>query len=171
MRTKGLIVAGLAALLFSGCQDDPIESYKVPKSAVRMRAATFPNGDFTWVFKVIGPADQVAKHQKEIDRFLASIRFVKDNEPPVWQTPAGWRQGPKKTMRWATLLMGPGDSPLELTVVPMGQNFGSLLANVNRWRGQIGLDPIDEGELDRFLKHRKINDVSVTLVDMTGYAS
>src|SRR5439155_26536230 len=78
----------------------------------------------------------------------------------------GWRESRGSELRYATLLLGPKDSPLELSVTPLGQEAGSLLANVNRWRGQMGLPEVKAAELDKLTREIKVDGEAVTVVDM-----
>ena len=43
-----------------------------------------------------------------------------------------------------------------------------LLANVNRWRGQIGLEPVTEKDLEAIVQPLDLNGTKASLVDMTG---
>ena len=43
-----------------------------------------------------------------------------------------------------------------------------MLPNVNRWRGQVGLKPIDEGELQKLITVQTVGGVPVSILDMTG---
>jgi hypothetical protein len=54
-----------------------------------------------------------------------------------WTLPEGWRVGPEKAGRYATLITAPVAGEADLTVSRLG---GDLLGNVNRWRDQVGLD-------------------------------
>ena len=63
-----------------------------------------------------------------------------------WSLPKGWRELPGSGMRAATLLP-PGGGKLEGTVIALPGDVGGELANVNRWRGQLGLPSIDEAGL------------------------
>lgn len=60
-----------------------------------------------------------------------------------WSMPKGWKEVPGTGMRLATFVP-PGGLKTEGTVVSLPGDSGSELANVNRWRGQIGLPPTDE---------------------------
>jgi hypothetical protein len=114
------------------------DSPKLDKVATRILGIIAPGEEGqSWFFKLMGPADGVTKEQAAFDTFLSSIEFPKKGDKPVtWTLPEGWREGPKKG-RYATILVGPADEPIELTVMSAG---GDLLANVNRWRGQPGSD-------------------------------
>jgi hypothetical protein len=63
-----------------------------------------------------------------------------------FKRPDSWTEAPPKTFGLARFLAGEGDQSVEITVSSAG---GDLLANVNRWRGQVGLAPIDETELSK----------------------
>jgi hypothetical protein len=58
----------------------------------------------------------------------------------VWQAPADWQKKPGSAMRKGSY--GIGDAEVAITAFP--GDVGGVLANVNRWRGQVGLDPLDE---------------------------
>lgn len=64
-----------------------------------------------------------------------------------WVLPKGWTSELHPGgMRYATLRPA-GQDKVDVSVVPLGGSAGGELANVNRWRGQIGLDPIADKEL------------------------
>ena len=63
-----------------------------------------------------------------------------------WALPKGWTETPGSGMRYATLTP-PGAGKVEMSVVVLPGAAGGELANVNRWRGQIGLPPLDEAAL------------------------
>lgn len=67
--------------------------------------------------------------------------------PLAWTLPAGWAQIPTKQMRLASFSAGDG-AECGLFLFPGG---GDRLANVNRWRGQAGLQPLDEAALEHEL--------------------
>lgn len=56
----------------------------------------------------------------------------------AWKLPAGWSQRDGTGMRVATLTP-PGAPGTELSVVRLAGDAGGDLANVNRWRQQLGL--------------------------------
>ena len=63
-----------------------------------------------------------------------------------WTVPAGWSaQGPSG-MRLETFKMAGG---AEISVVTLPGDSGGLLANVNRWRGQLNQPGWDDAELAR----------------------
>lgn len=66
-----------------------------------------------------------------------------------WTLPEGWRQVPgERPMRLATFEASGEAGPVEVAVTRFPGRVGGELANMNRWRGQMGLGPLDEGELE-----------------------
>jgi hypothetical protein len=63
-----------------------------------------------------------------------------------WTLPKGWTQTFPGGMRYATLKV-PGAGKIDGSVVTLPGDSGGELANVNRWRGQIGLGLTDAAGL------------------------
>ena len=57
---------------------------------------------------------------------------------------------------------------VEATVVALPGDAGGEPANVNRWSGQIGLTPINEGQLSKARRSVKSRLGAVTVYDFTG---
>lgn len=167
--------AGLVLLLLAGCQQDEITRYRAPrieKPQNRLLGAIIPHGEKTWFVKLAGPDKTVADQQTSFRAFVSSIRFPDKGELPVtWKAPEGWRPVKSdKPGRFATLHAGPEDHPLEVTVTALGNEgqAASVLANVNRWRGQLGLRPVREEGLAKVTQQVKLDGATATLVDLTG---
>lgn len=176
-----VIFLALASIL--GCEKDEIRHYQVPRLEIppqaaaaepvpaRMLAAIFPQPekDRTWFFKLTGLPDEVEKFKDEYEHFIQSVRFTKKGDPPITYTvPQGWRREQGDAMRFATFRFGSPEKPLELSITQLGREAEKLLANVNRWRDQLRLPPIDEAELSKQIKEMDVDGVKAILVDMTG---
>ena len=59
-----------------------------------------------------------------------------------------------------------GSANVSMTVLQ--GDGGGLLGNVNRWRGQLGLEPVEEGDLKDMLKPVETLGDEALLVDLTG---
>jgi hypothetical protein len=88
--------------------------------------------------------------------------------------PEGWEQRPGAGPRFATLVI-PGEKdgkPLEVSVITLPwksmDEAGQVLANVNRWRGQISLEPLAADDLDDNVQRVKLADGEAILVDLHG---
>lgn len=174
----------LFAVLAGGCQQEEISHYHAPKgepaaradagesNPTRLLAAIIKHGERTWFFKLTGLKVVVDAHKAEFDQFVHSLRFNDQRERPVsWDVPAGWTQEPGAGLRYGSFRIGAKKDAVELTVIPLSGAAGSIAANVNRWRSQLGLQPLPETELGQVITEATINDNRVTLVDMTGTGS
>ena len=84
-----------------------------------------------------------------------------------WSVPKGWSETPGSGMRFATLTP-PGPGKAELAIVVLPGAAGGEPANVNRWRSQIGLAPMDDNALAGLRKPVKCKAGTVSLYDFTG---
>lgn len=120
---------------------------------MRMLAAILPQGQRVWFFKLVGPAEIVAAQKSNFDALLQSIHFDtgEGHGPAVttletWTTPPGWQQDRSAIApRVLSFQIGAGEQKAEVVVTKMeSQNFGSIADNINRWRGQVGLEPTND---------------------------
>jgi hypothetical protein len=59
-----------------------------------------------------------------------------------------------------------GEADLSITAFP--GNVGGDLANLNRWREQIGLKPVTEAEFEAAAQRMEKNGLRMTVVDLVG---
>ncbi len=64
-----------------------------------------------------------------------------------WTAPAGWKELAGSGMRVASFELPKTAGKAEVTVVALPGDVGGELANVNRWRGQLALPPIEQEDL------------------------
>ncbi|MGI9108909.1 MAG: hypothetical protein ACR2KA_02645 [Opitutales bacterium] len=91
-------------------------------------------------------------------------------DAPKWaKLPAGWSVGPENSMRKATwIVTGPNGSSAEIAVTVFPGNVGGLTANVNRWRGQVGLSPASADEIAASAKAGKVGGIDSQRFVMTS---
>ncbi|MBI1371272.1 MAG: hypothetical protein GC159_00715 [Phycisphaera sp.] len=134
----------------------------------RMLGAMAPHGDGVWFFKLSGPPEAIGQVAGAFETFIKSLKFGEGGQV-TWTTPAGWSEEPASGMRIATFHVDAGGSHLDLAVTkfPAIAEMQSVLANVNRWRGQMGLTPVTEAQLGDVTKTIDAGGVTVTMVDYT----
>jgi hypothetical protein len=66
---------------------------------------------------------------------------------PNWQVPSGWKAAGPKPMRLASFDIPDAAGNGDVSISKLSGNGGGLLANVNRWRGQVGLAPLEASAL------------------------
>lgn len=148
-------ICAMMLVVIAGCnRTDPIVTYTVPTvvpqelqpGKERMLAAMLPKGDQVWFYKVTGPEDSIASVESEFRGLVEATEFT-DGAPALANLPDGWRLGPEKAMRFATINVPTPDNQLNISVSQLGRNEDwdeQVKLNVNRWRGQLGLSPSED---------------------------
>src|SRR5688500_16517882 len=89
---------------------------------------------------------------------ITAYRIPKGTDAPAvpaqrevsWTVPEGWTEQPASGMRLGSFAVPGREGPAaDMSVVALSGPAGGDLANINRWRGQIGLAPLSAGELTR----------------------
>ncbi len=139
----------------------------------RMLGAIVPQGSQTWYFKLTGPKEPVARLESAFRQLIESLTFAGPDAPPQWKLPESWTQQPGSATRFATLVVEQDGRPLEVSVskLQMDGSPDSILANVNRWRGQMGLPLIDLGDLADQTEALSLAGREVVLVNLVGTMS
>ena len=87
-----------------------------------------------------------------------------------YDIPEGWTDQPGSAMRKASFKTAAG---CEVTafVFAAGGGMSDTLGNVNRWRGQVGLEPTTAGELDAESEPMPLAGGDATYVELVGEES
>jgi hypothetical protein len=168
--TQAVPIGGATGKLYDLVGEKPTldEKYKA-----RTLAAVLSVGSATVFFKLTGEDALVAENKP---KFLAWLKSVDTGDggdkattsaptpaattpppgmagpvapppstgQPQWEVPAGWKSVPASTMRIASFAVGEGG---DFSVVALGPAAGGTLANLNRWRGQLGLGAVSEADI------------------------
>ncbi len=123
-----------------GCERDEIQAYQAPKDAPRIGLATAAT-----------PAAGARRPEM------------------TWTVPKGWRQLPgERAMRVATFEATSGANTVEVAVSAFPGRAGGLLSNMNRWRGQLNLDPIAQDDVSEHLTPFSKGNLRGFVLDMIG---
>ena len=148
--------AGLLTLAALGCNRDQVSHYRVPKESAAARL------DGTGQDAPSGPMEM-----PPADGEMPAPPRPSGQGSFKWSLPLGWSEVPGEGMRFATF-KSPVAGKNEATVVVLPGAAGGELANVNRWRGQIGLGPIDEAALAAARKVVKTKAGALNVYDFTS---
>lgn len=149
----------LLTALLTGCRDQSIKSYRVPREAAPEAplagAAASP---------ATAPADMGAGGS------MASTPVpTASGGDLAWDAPASWQARQGSAMRKGTyVLTGEGGATAELAITAFPGDVGGDLANVNRWRSQLQLAPITAAELPAALTRFKANGLDVAVTEMVA---
>lgn len=166
--------AATFVLLLLGCEEEKIQTYRAPKDPPKARPPAPVSGmrrmvnailihpDGVWYFKLDGAASEVEAERQRFMEFLTTVKL--DGKKASWKLPEGWSEAPSSPNRYATIHV----RRLELSVTVLGPESAPLLPNVNRWRGQMGLPPVQESDLSRFVSHVTTPSGTAVVVDLVS---
>lgn len=141
-------VAGLAVLILSdaGCKRDEVKVYRVAKEQAGPPAAV----------DAVPPG--------------GNPRAVAEAQPRLtWKLPAGWEQETPGEMRLASFkVKGQDAKQADVSVIPLPGMAGGDLNNVNRWRSQVGLPPVQQENLAKLAEEVEIAGSKALLYDQAG---
>ncbi len=147
------IVFAVVLSLAAGCRRDEVTHFTVPKEQA-------------------APAGALAAPSPMMGSASPSAGTVPPPPPPSergslkWTLPKGWNQTlGTGGMRYATL-KAPVEGRVDVSVVVLPGPAGGELANVNRWRGQIGLGPVDDAALATLRRVVRTKAGSLFLYDL-----
>jgi hypothetical protein len=147
------------------------------KFRARILVAMLTRGETSWFFKMTGEDSFVAAQKENFLQFLKSVSFV-ENAPPqiaaaptqneaatsIWTIPAGWQEMPPSQFLLAEFsIASTNGAKAEVNVAELSGEGGGFLANVNRWRGQLGLSPVNYVGTSAV-----IGGENIQIVDFTG---
>lgn len=82
--------------------------------------------------------------------------------------PAGWEKKVLTQMRVASFTAAQDGKQADVSVIPLPGMAGTDPANVNRWRGQVGLEALSETELAKLAEKVTVGDLPAELYDLAG---
>ena len=89
--------------------------------------------------------------------------------PPLqYVLPAGWEKKALTQLRVASFGVSQDGKVADVSVIPLGGMAGNDLANVNRWRGQVGLGPVADAGLAGLAEKVTVGAQPGDLYDLAG---
>jgi hypothetical protein len=82
--------------------------------------------------------------------------------------PDGWQEKTPSEMRVASFGISENGKNADVSVIPLGGMAGGDLANVDRWRGQIGLQSLADADLQQFAEKVEVAGQPADLYDASG---
>lgn len=134
----------VALLALTACDQAAVKSYTIPKE---QPVVTSEPAEPNPMRPLPGMAEQAAA--------AGELEYT---------VPAGWRQLPASGIRKATLQV----EDAELSVLVFPGDVGGELANINRWREQIGLAAIEKSALATITRALTISQHPARYVDLIG---
>ncbi len=154
-----------ATLVFIGCKPAPkVTQYEVKSEAAPASptAQTAPAAATATAAAPVAAAPMAAPASMKAEAASFSA--------PKWgKLPTNWTVGPENSMRKATwIVAGPNGSTAEIAVTVFPGSVGGLTANINRWRGQVGLAPAGADEIAASAQAAKVGGIDSQRFVMTS---
>lgn len=91
-------------------------------------------------------------------------------QPPTYKVPKSWEkiEPDKLGFTTARFQVGKGEKAVSVTLTKLGGIGGTVTANINRWRGQVGLESLEEKEALKTLQAAKVDGLPGHIFDVTG---
>jgi hypothetical protein len=153
-----LLAIAAATLLLSGCGEEKVASYRVPKEKDPMPPAAAADSGAQPDAAAAAPAAPGAA--------MADTAVPTADTALVWQAPSTWVSKPAAQFRKATYAVpgDAGDSDLSITAFP--GEAGGELANVNRWRSQLAQTALGPDDLEGAVTRVEANGLKFTIVEI-----
>lgn len=146
--TRATLVA-LLAMTFTGCgQPDQPVTRIVPKSPESPPAT---------------PATPITPAMVASPALIAQSGAI--GKPVFPKTPEGWIEQDPGAMRKGSWKVSVSGASAELAVTAFPGDVGGRMANINRWRGQLGLEPATPDFYDA-IQIARVGDTQGELVSM-----
>ena len=159
----------LTSLLFlpaAGCHRDEVKTYRVAKDQDQPQPQSAP------AMSTDSPNPTLPPGHPDISPASAAPGFAASGsaQPQLtWKTPEGWTEVPPGELRVASFkIQGQNGKQADVSVIPLPGLPGSDEANVNRWRGQVGLSPVSPDELKKSAESIEADGQPAQLYDVAG---
>ena len=160
----GLLAAALLAA--TGCQRDQVKTYRIAKDQDQPQAQAAP------ALPTDSPNPGLPPGHPDISSLPAPAAPAGDQSAApalTWTTPAGWTEVPPSEMRVASFkVTGANGKQADVSVIPLPGMAGTDSANVNRWRGQVGLPAATDDELQKSAENVEAGGQAAQLYDLSG---
>jgi hypothetical protein len=148
-------VLALVIGLTTGCQKEEITTYRIPKEqhpSAKTAASTPP-----------------ATSPTPAGGDLANTAVATASGAPLaWTPPAAWTAKPAGAMRKGSYTVKGDEGEADFAITAFPGDVGGDLANLNRWRGQLSLPPLNQSDFAAATQHVDHNGLHMTVVDILG---
>ncbi len=143
--------AVFVALTLTGCGRDSVKVYQVDANDTTTAPAVPAAMPATL------PGDLPAPDNSS----LPKLKYI---------LPDGWKEKTLTQLRVASFEIPDHGKTADVSVIPLSGMAGGDLANVNRWRGQVGLSPLPETALQKLAEKIEVAGQAADLYDVVGTA-
>lgn len=157
----------LATLVLTGCQDREITAYRAPKdpAPAGQPATGQVSGELPPDHPPIGGGNTVPGAGSNMANTAVPTAGGSDLK---WTAPDSWTPKAGSAMRKGSYAVKREGAEADFAITAFPGDTGGLHANLNRWRGQVGLPPASPAELDAALQHVDGQGLHFEVIDLVG---
>jgi hypothetical protein len=161
-----IFAAGITALLLVGCNRDNVKVYHVSDAQLQSQ----PTAQTASALSASAADQTLPPGHPDIGGANMTAPAMADNStaPLTWKTPDGWTQVPPSELRVASFKVIQNGKSVDISVIPLGPMAGTDAANVNRWRGQVGLPQATDDEIQKSAENAEAAGQPAQLYDVVG---
>lgn len=173
-----VLLAGSLLLSLTGCEKAEPTSYLIPKESRdtnlpqapsdASKQAPSPMVPVTEAAPGMSPAGPTSAGSSQMQVLPGMAEAAEQAGDIQYTVPDGWEDLPPSGIRKANLRVSDDFGSAELTVLVFPGDVGGRLANINRWRGQIGLDAATPEDLSAFTEAYTISQHRGLYVRLEG---
>ncbi len=164
-------------LLAAGCHRDSVQVYTVSSDQDQTPPPLAQTPPSNSAVPPTAPADStLPPGHPDISTMPAGVlpdtSAGQSIAPPTWTTPDGWTSVPLTEFRVASFkVTGANGKTADVSVVPLPGMAGGDAPNVNRWRGQVGLAPVPDDQIQSSAESIVAGGEPASLYDIGGATS
>jgi hypothetical protein len=149
-------------LLLAACRDDNVTSYRVPKPKDPVPSAVAATG--------LPPSHPSTTPAAASGGSMSGPAVATAAGAALtWTAPARWTPKAASAMRKGSYtITGDDGTTADLAITAFPGDVGGEAANVNRWRGQLGLAPMPAAETAGALTRFDAHGLKVAVLDIVG---
>jgi hypothetical protein len=150
-----------AVTLLSACRDAKVASYRVPKETPEPLPPV-----------LTGATPAPAPNAAPGSDMASTAVTTAVGDGLTWTAPSHWKPKTASAMRKGSYgVAGPDGAEADMSITAFPGDVGGTLANVNRWRGQLALQPMSEADLEPVMQHMHVGDFHVDVVEFANTQS
>ena len=158
-----LLSLTMPLLLSTGCHRDETKVYRIVKDQDQSSQQTAP------ALPTDAPNPKLPPGHPDISSVPGAPVSASGSTQLTWKTPAGWTEVPPSQMRVGSFkVAGTDGKQADVSIVPLPGMAGTDSANVNRWRGQVGLSVVTDDELQKAAENVEAGGQPAQLYDIAG---
>ncbi|MBL9207474.1 MAG: hypothetical protein JNN01_20500 [Opitutaceae bacterium] len=167
-------IAAVSVLLavgasLNGCRDRNVVVYQAPKDRVTpppatpepAAAATLPDGHPPLAGGAAPAAPGAMGAGSPLPQVATGLALR-------WKAPSHWTAKPPGGVRKGSYAVPGTGGEADMAITAFPGDTGGLVANVNRWRAQVGLEPQSQAQIESAIEQVEVGSLHIDIVDVTG---